>query len=240
MDKTIFLTGASKGLGLIILRGLLETQYKVVTISRHLSEELNALIKEYPERVEYQAFDLTDHDKLGLFCKNLFLKHKFYGLINNAGIAHDGLVINNDPVALTKMIKINFISPIFLSRLFSKHFILNREGRIINISSIASSKSYKGLAVYGATKAGIESFTKSLAIEIGSRNITVNAVAPGFIPTPMNNSLSNQQLEIIRKRSALKRLPVAEDISSMILYLLSDKANNITGSTMVIDSGQSL
>ena len=240
MNKTILITGASKGLGMSILKEMLAEGYTIVAASRSNSTELQALIKAHPKQVVYHPLDLSNPEEIVPFCKELFKKYKFYGIVNNAGIAYDGLLIHNHLNDLVKMVNVNFVSPMILCQLFSKHLIPQRAGRIINISSIASTKTYKGLAAYGATKAALDNLTKSLAREIGSRGITVNSIAPGFIITDMNASLSEDQFETIRKRSALNRLPVPKDISNMVSYLLSDKAKNVTGSVMVVDSGQSL
>ncbi len=240
MDKKIFLTGASKGLGLAMLQHLVKADYQVYAVARKLSDELALAMEQHPGKIEFKSLDLTQLEATADYCRELLAQHKFYGLINNAGMAHDGLVVNNDPVQIQKMVTLNFVSPMLLCRLFAKHFIPQRRGRIINISSIAANKMYKGLATYGATKAGLDSFTKALAKEVGSRNITANVIAPGFIPTSMNSTLSAAQLETIRKRSPLQQLPQVQDVAQMTLFLLSEAAQRLTGTVMVVDSGQNL
>jgi 3-oxoacyl-[acyl-carrier protein] reductase len=111
------------------------------------------------------------------------------------------------------------------------------EGRIVNISSIIASTGYNGLSVYGATKAAATGFTRSLAREVGKLGITVNAIAPGFIDTELTQNLGGEGRERIAKRSALRRLPEADDVARMVEYLFSDGGRNITGSVLTIDAG---
>jgi 3-oxoacyl-[acyl-carrier protein] reductase len=110
-------------------------------------------------------------------------------------------------------------------------------GRVINMASIVASTGYSGLAAYSATKAALLGFTRSLAREVGRLNITVNAIAPGFIDTEMTETLDAAQRQQIARRSALKRLAGADDIANAVLYLLSDSARNITGVTLTVDAG---
>jgi len=112
-----------------------------------------------------------------------------------------------------------------------------RTGRIINMSSIVATTGYKGLAAYSATKAALLGFTRSLARELGPLGITVNAIAPGFVSTEMTRDLDEEQREHIARRSALKRLPVPADVAAAVQFLLSDKAQNITGITLTVDAG---
>jgi 3-oxoacyl-[acyl-carrier protein] reductase len=110
-------------------------------------------------------------------------------------------------------------------------------GRIVNISSIMASTGYSGLSVYGATKASMIGFTKSLAREVGRLGITVNAVAPGFIKTELTASMNDEQRQQIARRSALQRLPEVRDVAEAVTFLLSDKARNVTGTVLTVDAG---
>jgi 3-oxoacyl-[acyl-carrier protein] reductase len=115
--------------------------------------------------------------------------------------------------------------------------MVERAGRIINVASIVATTGYSGLAAYSATKAALLGFTRSLAREVGPLNITVNAIAPGFIATEMTHSLDEKQRDQIARRSALKRLAGADDVAGAVLYLMSDSARNITGTTLTVDAG---
>jgi len=110
-------------------------------------------------------------------------------------------------------------------------------GRIVNIASIAGFTGFKGLSAYGATKASLIGFTRSLAREVGGRNITVNAIAPGFVETDMTNGLRGEQRDQIIRRSALHRLAEADDVAGAVAFLLSDKARNVTGTVLTVDAG---
>jgi 3-oxoacyl-[acyl-carrier protein] reductase len=124
---------------------------------------------------------------------------------------------------------------------FTKHVVRSMMadggGRIVNVSSIIASTGYSGLSVYGATKASLAGFTRSLAREVGRTGITVNAVAPGFIATDMTQSMDAEQKERIVRRSALRRLAEVEDVANAVEFLLSDRAKNITGTTVTVDAG---
>ena len=115
--------------------------------------------------------------------------------------------------------------------------LINRGGRIINISSIIATTGFSGLAVYAATKAALAGFTRSLSREVGKAGITVNTVAPGYMETDMTSALQGDKLQAIRRRSPLGRLAKAEDVAQAVSYLLSDKAASVTGSTMTVDAG---
>jgi len=136
-----------------------------------------------------------------------------------------------------QLIQLNTVSPITLTKYVVRAMMATTGGRIVNITSIVGFTGYRGLTVYGATKASMIGFTKSLAREVGALGITVNAVAPGFVDTDMTEALSGQKREQIVRRSALVRLAEVSDIANAVEFLLSDKARNITGALMTIDAG---
>ncbi len=238
--KYIVVTGASKGLGLAITEALLAHDYGVIALSRSKTDAVVELEKKFDDRFEWMQVDLQNTDALYSRAGTILHRYPVYGLINNAGYVHDQLVVMNNQEEIDKMIRINFSAPIALSRLFAKHFLIQREGRIIQMGSIAAFRAFKGMAVYAATKAGLSAFSKGLAQEIGSRNITVNNITPGFIPTSINAHVPDHRMDHIRRRTALKRLAAAEDVAEAVLFLLSDKGKNMTGMDWVIDAGQSL
>jgi 3-oxoacyl-[acyl-carrier protein] reductase len=141
---------------------------------------------------------------------------------------------NSDIEAL---VRLNVLSPVILTKYIVRHMMADGEGRIVNISSIIASTGYNGLSVYGATKAAATGFTRSLAREVGQLGITVNAIAPGFITTELTQSLSDEQRQRIAGRSALRRLPEADDVARMVEYLLGEGGRNVTGSVLTIDAG---
>ena len=135
------------------------------------------------------------------------------------------------------LVRLNTLSPILLTKYVVRSMMSAREGRIVNISSIVAATGYSGLSAYSATKASLIGFTRSLAREVGQLGITVNAVAPGFVDTEMTHELSERQREQIMRRSALQRLADPEDVAAAVEFLLSDKARNITGTTLTVDAG---
>ena len=135
------------------------------------------------------------------------------------------------------MLRLNVLSPIILTKYVVRQMMADGEGRIVNMSSIIATTGYNGLSVYGASKAAATGFTRSLAREVGKLGITVNAIAPGFVDTELTQSLSDDQRKRIAGRSALRRLPEADDVARMVEYLLGDGGRNITGSVLTIDAG---
>ena len=131
---------------------------------------------------------------------------------------------------------INLEAPILLTKYLTRRMIKYRRGRVVNISSIIAQTGFSGLSVYGATKAGLEGFTRSLSRELGRVNITVNCIAPGFMETDMTSSLKGQKLESIKRRAPLG-LPSTEHVASTVLHLLEEKSEKITGAIFTIDGG---
>jgi 3-oxoacyl-[acyl-carrier protein] reductase len=129
------------------------------------------------------------------------------------------------------------LAPILLAKYVVRAMIIERAGRIINMSSIVSMTGYSGLSAYSATKAALGGFTRSLAREVGQLGITVNAIAPGFIDTEMTRELDEKQREQIKRRSALKRMVGAEDVAAVVELLIGEKGRNITGTTITVDAG---
>jgi 3-oxoacyl-[acyl-carrier protein] reductase len=135
------------------------------------------------------------------------------------------------------LVRLNTLAPLLLTKYVLRSMMVAREGRIINIASIVAATGYSGLSAYSATKASLVGFTRSLAREVGSLGITVNAVAPGFIDTRMTHELEHGQREQIARRSALRRLADAADVAGAVDFLMSERARNITGTTLTVDAG---
>ena len=236
--RNVLITGASRGLGLAMTRRLAKDGYRVLAVARKSTDELAALIAESNDAVHFRSYDLLDIDGIPALVREL--RDQFgpiYGLVNNAGIGTGGLLANITFEEIDTLIRLNTLSPIMLTKAVCRSMMAQSEGRIINVSSIVGSNGYTALSVYGATKASLLGFTKSLAREMGRVGVTVNAVAPGFIETDMTSDMSPEQMEQISKRSALRRLADAEDTASAVAYLISDEARNITGVTLTVDAG---
>lgn len=130
-------------------------------------------------------------------------------------------------------------SPIVLTKYLVRPMLSARDGRVVNVSSIVARTGYRGLAAYGAMKAALDGFTRSLARDVGPRNVTVNAIAPGFLATEMTASLGASNLERIQQRAALKRFATTDEVAAAVSYLLSDRATGVTGTVLTIDRGSS-
>jgi 3-oxoacyl-[acyl-carrier protein] reductase len=240
--RNVIVTGGSRGLGLAIARKLTETGFRTIAVARKENDELAAAIEE-AERIQqsslvFRAFDLGEIDGIAGLVKEL--RRNFgpiYGLINNAGISVDGtlaLMRNSD---IERVVRLNTISPLVLSKYVVRSMMADGGGRIVNIASVVAATGYSGLSVYGATKAALIGFTRSLAREVGRMGVNVNSVAPGFVETDMTQGLTDEQRQQIERRSALKRLVEVGDVANAVEFLLSEKAKNITGTVLTVDAG---
>lgn len=235
--RTVIVTGASRGLGLAIVQDLLAAGYNVVAVSRKVSDELGALIAAHPERLHFHAFDVSNLAEIAEFARGLLKTYgKIYGLVNNAGIGSDGVLATMHYSDIEKVLNTNLVAPIMLTKFLVRPMLQAKCGRVVNISSIIGSTGYHGLSVYGASKAGLEGFTRSLSREIGKRMVTVNCVAPGYMETDMTKSLQGEKLDSVRRRAPLG-LPKADQVSGAVLYLLSDSAAAVTGTVITVDGG---
>ena len=236
--RLVLVTGCSKGLGLSTCEKLVSEGYKVVGVSRTESSEFLALKSKYTDQVTFYPFDFSDTNGISELVKTIVTEHgRPYGLINNAAVGHDGVLATMHEKDIRSLITVNVESPILLTKYISRYMLLNRNGRIVNVSSIIGSTGFNGLSVYGATKSALSGFTKSLSRELGKVNITVNTVAPGYMETAMTEGLQGDKLESILRRSPMKKLASTYDVASSILFLLSDSASSITGTTLTIDAG---
>ncbi|MGH8336869.1 MAG: SDR family NAD(P)-dependent oxidoreductase [Gammaproteobacteria bacterium] len=238
----ILVTGASRGLGLAIARKLAAEEYNVIGIARAESREITAAMLE-AERGERGAlrfirFDLTDIGGIRDLVKRLRKEFgPIYGLVNNVGLGTSGLLATMHDTRIENLVHLNVLSPLILTKYVVRSMMTDGGGRIVNIASIVSFTGYKGLAAYAATKASMIGFTRSLAREVGSLGINVNAIAPGFMDTEMTQGLTAKQSAQILRRSALGRLAQVEDIANAVEYLIGEKGRNITGTVMTIDAG---
>lgn len=234
----IVVTGASKGLGLAICKKLLAQNYKVIGISRNRTAEFNLLEETSENRLVYVQYDFNNIKDIHAIVKSITKEHgNIYGLINNAAIGHDGVLGTMHDSQISELIRVNIEAPILFTKYASRSMLMKLRGRVINISSIIASTGFNGLSVYGATKASLNGFTKSLARELGKAKITVNSIAPGYMQTAMTAELQGEKLESIKRRSPLGHLATVEDVAGVVAYLLSDDAKNITGTTITVDAG---
>lgn len=236
------ISGGSKGLGLYLSQHLLKIGYKVSAFSRHETQAVNDLSQTYEEDYYFTQADSSKADNIGNFCRLAVEKQgAIYGVINNAAVAVDGVLATLPEVDIEKMLAVNIGGALWLTRFCLRYMIQSKDGgRIISISSIASRRGFKGLTVYSATKTALEGMTRSLAREVGSKQITVNAIAPGYMLTELSQSLTSDQRASIIRRTPLGRLTEFEDIVPFVELLLSEKGKFMTGQTIAIDGGLSI
>ena len=160
-----------------------------------------------------------------------------FGLVNNAALGLDGALSLMHNSQIEDLVRLNTLSPIVLTKYVVRGMMSERAGRIVNVASIIGFTGYSGLSVYAATKASMLGFTRSLAREVGRLGITVNAVAPGFLDTDMTHGLAGPQREQVVRRSALRRLAGVDDVGDAVAFLLSDKAQSISGTVLTVDAG---
>jgi 3-oxoacyl-[acyl-carrier protein] reductase len=236
--RSVIVTGGSRGLGLAIALALTAEGYQVIAVARSQTADLLAGIEAAAGRLHFRACDLSRTSELGSFVGALRKEFgPLYGLVNNAGIGTAGVLSMMPEDQIEALVRLNTISPVVMTKHVLRSMMVERAGRIINMASIVASTGYSGLSVYSATKAALLGFTRSLAREVGPLDITVNAIAPGFIATEMTHTLDEKQRDQIARRSALKRMAGAEDVAGAVLYLMSDSARNITGTTLTVDAG---
>jgi 3-oxoacyl-[acyl-carrier protein] reductase len=236
--RTVLVTGASRGIGLAIAARLAASGHDVVALARTSGEALATAIEAANGRIRFAACDLSDIDAIPERVRAIKADHgPLWGLVNNAGMSVEGLLANTHNSQIEAAIRLNVTAPIVLTKYVARGMLDGDGGRIVNLASIIGSTGYAGLSVYGATKAALVGFTKSLARELGPQNVTVNAIAPGFIETEMTASLGEAGRDQVKRRSALRRLAEAGDVAAMTDFLLGDGGKNITGAVLTIDAG---
>ncbi|MBN9588970.1 MAG: 3-oxoacyl-ACP reductase [Alphaproteobacteria bacterium 64-11] len=237
--RNVLVTGGTRGVGLAIAKKLAADGFRIFALGRRESPDLEAAIAEMPSGVmNFVPFDLAQIDLIAELVREMKAEHgPLYGLINNAALGTDGLLSNMHNSDIERLVRLNTVAPIVLTKYAVRSMMTSGSGRIVNISSIIGSTGYSGLSVYGATKASMLGFTRSLAREVGRLGVTVNAVAPGFMDTEMTAGLKEEGRVKIAARSALKRLAEVEDVAGAVSYLMSDAARNVTGTTITVDAG---
>jgi len=239
-DRHIVISGGSRGLGKAIVAGLLDAGYCVSTFSRKSSSFIEQMAGD--KRLFYASADLSDGASVSSFLKSSEAVFGIpFGLINCAAIASDGLLATTSEDTISRLVSVNVEGTLRFTRLVIRRMMRAESGAVIlNISSINSIRGFKGLAAYAFTKGGLDSFTRALARELGSKKIRVNSIAPGYYDTEMSHNLNDKQKEQILRRTPLGRLGVPEDVVGAVLFLLSDQASFITGQMLVIDGGSTV
>lgn len=241
MNKVVLITGATRGIGKQIAITFAKEGYDIAINYRKENEELENTRKEIEEiGVKCLAIqgDVSCFEDCERFVKEIINEYgKIDVLINNAGITKDTLLMKMKKEDFESVIDVNLVGTFNVTKNVIPYMMKARSGRIINISSVVGVSGNAGQTNYSASKAGIIGFTKSLAKEIASRNILVNAVAPGFIETNMTDVLKDEVKEAISKQIPLNRMGKAEDVANVVKFLASEDSSYITGQVINIDGG---
>ena len=233
-SKKILITGASRGIGKDIALNSKEKGYKVLGTST--TNEGVSSLKE--NGIHGLQLDLNDKKSVESFNGLLTQEHPDIAvLVNNAGITRDNIVLRMTEEEWMDVLNVNLNGAFKVTKTVLKFMLKKRWGRILNITSTSASTGNRGQANYAAAKAGIEAFSKSVAKEVGSRGITVNAIAPGYIQTDMTEVISENVKEEILSQIPLSRFGKPEEISQLVDFLISDEASYITGQTIHINGG---
>lgn len=242
--RVALVTGGSRGIGRSIVETLAANGAKVAFVYKASKESADKVVAEQTaagrEVIALQG-DVASKEDADRIVKEVLDKWgRLDILVNNAGIIKDGLLATMEPADWNAVITTNLGSVYNFSQAAMRPMMSQRYGRIVNMSSVAAEFGNQGQTNYAASKGGIQGMTRCLAAEVGRRNITVNAVAPGFIETDMTEAVRNAAEGEIKKRVAVRRLGKPDDISNAVLFLASDESSYITGHVLVVDGGLTL
>ena len=237
-EKNVLITGGAGGIGAEIVKSMHSLGANII-ISGSNEEKLANFSNQFSSPLLYFPADLSKLNDIEQLVEKTLEKfnNKLDILINNAGITKDNLTLRMKDSDWNDVINLNLNSTFYLTKFFLKYMIKSRYGRIINISSVVGSSGNLGQANYSASKAGIEGMSKSIALEVASRNITINCVAPGFIETEMTRDILNKNEESLKKSIPMGRVGLPSEVASLVSFLASDVAGYITGQTIHINGG---
>ena len=236
-NLNILLTGSTGGIGGAILNKLLENKAKVIATGTN-EKKLDIIKKKFTD-VIVKKFDITNHETIQDFieeCNEIFQK-KIDVLINNAGITNDNLAIRMKDEEWNKVINLNLTSSFLLTKNTIKKMLKNKNGKIINITSVVGHTGNIGQANYAASKAGLIGMSKSLALEYGKKNIKVNCISPGFIKSEMTENINESYKKTLEEKISLERFGTPDDVANVVLFLSSGLSDYITGETIHVNGG---
>ena len=241
-NKVAVVTGGSRGIGRAICEAFCKNGADVAFLdagSPEVAEETAAYLAQFGTKVKAYSCDISDFDKTTEVFKDIFADFGTVDiLVNNAGITRDKLLLSMKPEEFTSVIDINLVGAYNTVKQVYPVMLKKRSGKIINVSSVAGVMGNPGQTNYAASKAGLIGFTKSIAKELGSRGICCNAIAPGFVKTPMTTAFADKD-EFVNA-IPMKRFAEPEEIANLVLFLSSDMANYITGEVIRIDGGMAM
>ncbi|MFP4140201.1 MAG: 3-oxoacyl-[acyl-carrier-protein] reductase [Phycisphaerae bacterium] len=238
--KVAIVTGGAQGIGREIVRGLLADGMTVVAVDMNSEalDELPGELGDPGDALETRVQDVTDGDGFGSLVDDVVEKHsRIDVLVNNAGITRDGLLMRMSDEDWELVLKVNLTSAFVGSRAVCKYMVRQRGGSIINMASFSGLEGNRGQANYAASKAGMIGLTKSTAKELAGKSVRANAIAPGFIQTPMTDVLPQQAKDMAMDQIPMKRFGQPQDIANAVRFLASDASAYITGQVLSVDGG---
>ena len=236
-NKKVLITGSSGGIGTALVNKFIDYKAKIICTSSNQTN-LDKLKSDYGNDNYYYLLDFSNINSLSKNIKIISNEHPDIDiLINNAGITNDNLFLRMKESQWEEVIKINLNSNFYILKEILPNMLKRKSGNIIGITSVIAFTGNQGQANYAASKSALISMYKSISLEVSSRNIRVNSIAPGFIKTNMTDKLSDLQTEEIMKKIPLKKLGEAEDVANMALFLSSDMSSYITGQTFHVNGG---
>lgn len=236
-DKKILITGASGGIGQSLSKKFIELNSKIIFTSSNY-DKLEELKKYHGKEHKYYVLDLMDTDNLNINLTKIASENKDIDvLINNAGITKDNLFLRMKSEQWNDVIHVNLNSNFYIIKSILPNMIKNKKGKIIGITSVVANTGNPGQANYCASKSGMISMYKSLALEVAQRNININLIAPGFIKTPMTEKLNIDQQNNIMDKIPMKKFGSPDDIANLAVFLASNNSSYITGQTFHVNGG---
>ena len=239
-DRVALVTGASRGIGEAVARRLAAEGARVLAAARSVAD-LERVVSEIAGaggQAESRALDVSDANSIETVVKGALEQHgQIDVLVNNAGIAEDNLLLRMSREAWDRVLATNLTGVFVLTQAVVKGMVRRRYGRIVNVTSVVGLMGNAGQANYAAAKAGLVGFTKSVARELGSRNITCNAVAPGFISTAMTDQMTEAARASLSGQIPAQRLGTPEDVAAAVAYLASEEAAYVTGTVLNVSGG---
>lgn len=238
--RTVVITGGSRGLGAGIVQAYLDAGDRVATCARSRTSQVEKWADDpsLEGRFLFREVDLSNREETSAFVGDVIEAwDSIEVLVNNAGVARDGILGLTSDDDVDTVVDLNIKGTLHITKLVSRRMLARGRGHIVNISSIVGLSGYRGLAVYSATKAALDGLTRALARELGSRGITVNSVAPGYLRTEMSHGLDEAQLGQIVRRTPAGRLGEPGDIARVVMFLTDPVNDYLTGQVIVVDGG---